>query len=444
LIRLIDARLVPDELEEITPGEAVAGMMLHSVGFSDRPRTLPPQFFANKPLDLLFREGVEAEMCNRFKRGRTREEGSTYGCDGLLSELALAVCRQEGMDGRFNHLDTTRFSLSGDSVPEPGVEAMHITPGSSKDHRPDLQQAIFALMVSQDGGGPFVSQSWDGKTSETPIVQERAQALITTLKHSPRPRYLVADSQLYAKDHAANLKAFGFITRIPSTLKLVQQVLWQALQWDQWRRWDATTRYRSVEVCHYGMAQRWLVGYAEAALTRAEATVTNAQQRESAAIAQPRLHVHARRFETPEKAHAALAALAQRWRSHQLETATLIDHNHSARKGRPTAQTPSQAIDWQIRAHVRPDVEPIEAAKRSHACFVLGTNISPLEVSNLDVITGYKGQAQVEGGFRFLKDPRFFVSSLLVKKPCRLHGLLMVMTFALLVYAVAQRRMRQQ
>src|SRR5882672_93409 len=34
LIRLIDARLVPDELEEITPGEAVAGMILNSLGFS--------------------------------------------------------------------------------------------------------------------------------------------------------------------------------------------------------------------------------------------------------------------------------------------------------------------------------------------------------------------------------------------------------------------------
>jgi hypothetical protein len=30
LIRLIDARLVPDELEEITPGEAVTGMILNS------------------------------------------------------------------------------------------------------------------------------------------------------------------------------------------------------------------------------------------------------------------------------------------------------------------------------------------------------------------------------------------------------------------------------
>lgn len=209
--------------------------------------TLPPQFFANKPLDLLFREGVEAERFNRFKLGRTLEEVSTYGCDGLFSELALAVCRQEGIDGRCNHLDTTSFSLSGDDVPEPGVEAMHMTHGYSKDPRPDLKQAIVELMVSQDGGVPFVSKSWDGQTSDTQSFQERAQALITTLKHSPTPRYLVADSKLYDQDHAANLKAFGFITRLPSPLKLVKQVICQALKWDQWRRGDATTRSQSVE-----------------------------------------------------------------------------------------------------------------------------------------------------------------------------------------------------
>jgi transposase len=37
----------------------------------------------------------------------------------------------------------------------------------------------------------------------------------------------------------------------------------------------------------------------------------------------------------------------------------------------------------------------------------------------------------------------FFVSSLVVKNPCRMQGLLMVMTLALLVYAVAQRRLRR-
>ena len=37
-----------------------------------------------------------------------------YGCDLLLSELALAVCAHEGIEQRFNHLDTTSFSLTGD------------------------------------------------------------------------------------------------------------------------------------------------------------------------------------------------------------------------------------------------------------------------------------------------------------------------------------------
>ncbi len=77
------------------------------------------------------------------------------------------------------------------------------------------------------------------------------------------------------------------------------------------------------------------------------------------------------------------------------------------------------------------------------ACFVLGTNIGTSELSDAEVIAAYKGQSSVEGGFRFLKDPLFFVSSLFVKKPSRIEGLLMVMTLALLVYSVAQRRLRQ-
>ena len=71
------------------------------------------------------------------------------------------------------------------------------------------------------------------------------------------------------------------------------------------------------------------------------------------------------------------------------------------------------------------------------------TNIEAEQLSDAEVIVGYKGQAHAEGGFRFLKDPLFFVSSLFVKKPCRIQGLLMVMTLALLVYSVAQRRLRQ-
>jgi Domain of unknown function (DUF4277) len=41
LISRIDARLVPDAQEEITPGEAVAGLILQGVGFAHKPLTQP-------------------------------------------------------------------------------------------------------------------------------------------------------------------------------------------------------------------------------------------------------------------------------------------------------------------------------------------------------------------------------------------------------------------
>src|SRR5918912_3157631 len=126
LIDMIDARLVPDEQAVITPGEAMAGMILNGLGFANRPLSLTPQFFANKPLDLLFREGVRAEMFNRFKLGRTLEEASAYGCDLLFQELALAICAQEGIDLCFTHLDTTSFSLTGEYGPESDEHAIGI------------------------------------------------------------------------------------------------------------------------------------------------------------------------------------------------------------------------------------------------------------------------------------------------------------------------------
>ena len=77
LIDMINARLVPDAQEVLTPGEAMAGMILNGLGLANRPLALTPQFFANKPLDRLFHEGIRATMFNRFKLGRTLDEAYT-------------------------------------------------------------------------------------------------------------------------------------------------------------------------------------------------------------------------------------------------------------------------------------------------------------------------------------------------------------------------------
>ena len=81
LIEMIDARILPHNQEGLTTGEAIAGRIVNGLGFANRPLSLTPQFFANKPLDLLFRPGVCADMFNRFKLGRSLDDVYTYRCD---------------------------------------------------------------------------------------------------------------------------------------------------------------------------------------------------------------------------------------------------------------------------------------------------------------------------------------------------------------------------
>lgn len=444
LIEMIDTRVGLDDQEGITTGEAIAGMILNGLGFSDRAMSLTPQFFANKPVGLLFRDGVSAEHFNRFKLGRSLDKTFSYGCDTLFSEVALAVCQQEEVALTFTCLDTTSFSLTGAYVPETDAQAIAITYGYSKDHRPDLKQAVLELMVAQDGGVPLMSQSWDGNVSDTVVFKARCEALLTQFAASETPRYLIADAKLYTAANALNLARLPFITRIPETFTVTQQVIEQAWAWGEWQPLDETVKYQRVELCHYGMAQRWLVVSSQDAWQRAEHTLAKAQAKESAQVQQQLFHLQAQRFPSESEARAALDAIAQRWRYHQLAQVSLTPHRQYARKGRPTKQTPCKAIQWQLHASVRPDLATITRQQQRKACFVLGTTIPVTALTDAEVVAAYKGQSAVERGFRFLKDPVFFVSSLFVKKPSRLQGLLMVMTLALLVYSVAQRRMRHQ
>ena len=120
-----------------------------------------------------------------------------YGPDQLFSEMAVVGCQQEQIDLRFNSLDTSSFSLTGAYDSETDEQAIQITYGHSKDHRPDLKQAVLELMVSQDGGVPIVSQAWNGNAADTVIFKQRAESLIKEFAKTESPRYLIADSKLY-------------------------------------------------------------------------------------------------------------------------------------------------------------------------------------------------------------------------------------------------------
>ncbi|WP_435274932.1 IS1634 family transposase [Psychrobium sp. nBUS_13] len=445
IVSLLDQYLPQDDKQEITPGEAVKGMIMNGLGFANRPLSLSPQFFDNLPLEHLFREGVEASHFNRHKLGRTLDQCFDFGCENLFSMVAHQACELENVDLTFNSLDTTSHSLTGEyAYDEDGCDenVIKITHGHSKAHRPDLKQVVQEIIVSQDGGVPLACKNWDGNSADTAVFKERSKALVSEFKKSKAPRYLVADCKLYHSKNAEFLAQLLFITLIPSTILLEKELISRALESAKWTSIDDNYKYRVYHVEHMDIDQRWIVMYSAAANSRAEKSVARQVERAHKQLEKELFHIQAQRFACENDARRALLKIDKKLKYHRLTNIECTAHKVYEGKGRPKKDAKVKSLEWQITAASEDKAEAIKYAIEQKSCFVLATNIDEKELSAEKILAHYKAQSAVERGFRFLKDPLFFVSSLFIKKPSRIDALLMIMTLSLLVYSIAQRRMR--
>jgi transposase len=195
LIGQIDA-LVPNTGRKVSVGQAVQAMVLNGLGFVSRPLYLSPEFFRNKPVDLLVADGLEADDLNEDSLGRALDHLYAVGITELFAAICAYALHVFGIKVRFSHVDTTAFSLEGqyeveevDEADEDDSQPICITYGYSKDRRPDLKQAIMGLICVNEtsipaylplfchfglGGGinggdelvKVASQSRDGKNDE--------------------------------------------------------------------------------------------------------------------------------------------------------------------------------------------------------------------------------------------------------------------------------------
>lgn len=445
IVSLLDQYLPQDEKQEITPGEAVKGMIMNGLGFANRPLSLSPQFFTNLPLEHLFREGVQASHFNRHKLGRTLDQCFDFGCESLFALVSGQACELEKVDCTFESLDTTSHSLTGEYAfddEDSDENIIKIIHGHSKAHRPDLKQVVQEIIVSQDGGIPLACKNWDGNSADTAIFKARSKALVDVFKKSTAPKYLVADCKLYHKKNAEFLAKIGFLTLIPSTISLEKSSISRAIHTNQWTKIDDNYQYVINEVEHMGIKQRWMVIYSNAANHRANKSIVRQVERARVAVKKDLFHLQAQRFACQTDAQRAMNKLTKNIKYHQIAEQKFVEHKVYEGKGRPKKDAPVKCIEWQISAELIENEAAIKQVVEQKSCFVLATNIDKEVLSAEELLKHYKAQSEVEKGFRFLKDPLFFVSSLFIKKPSRIDALLMVMTLSLLVYSIAQRRMR--
>ena len=440
LIEGIDDWVGPSK-RKVTVGQAVQAMVLNALGFVGRALYLSPEFFHNKPLDLLIGEGVCAEDFNDDSLGRALDKLYEAGLTEGFAKLASKALRVHGIEHQFVHLDSTSFSLHGNyEGDEP--QCIKVTQGYSKDQHPELKQVVVSLITSQRSAIPVWLETLSGNSSDKKSFVPSIEAYTEQLQAGQAHPYFVADSALYTADNLKALSQLHWISRVPETIKQAQQLLesvepMQPLEQEGYACVEHKSDYGGIE-------QRWLVVYSKQAWQRQMKSFDKQLSRQQQRASKQLQTLTQRRFACREDAQTALAKTEKGWRYHCARV-QIKELKHYGKKGRPKANDQPQSLSYQVTGSVVEDRLMIETACKHKGKFILATNqVDTQALSTQTIVSVYKEQGvSVERGFRFLKDPMFFADSLFLKRPQRLMALLMVMGLSLLIYALAERKLRQ-
>jgi transposase len=447
LIERVDQIVGPTE-RKVSVGQAVQAMVINGLGFVGRALYLTPEFFRNKPVDILVGEGLTADDLDANSLGRALDRVFETGVTEVFAYVAAAAVKQAGVSTRHVHLDSTSFALQGEYeiASDEDTRAIQITHGYSRDHRPDLKQAMLSLICTHQGALPTWLEPLDGNQADSGSFPRIVSDYIDQLQEGEERTYLVADTALYS---AGTLQELGdqvyWVTRVPASIGAVKALYQTVEVEDMFPIQDGS--YRLLELCttYGGVRQRWLLVFSEGLYQRESQQLCRVIDKECQEAQKQLRKLGRRRYPSPEAAQAAVETLADRWKYHtvQLELSSHPKYHH---KGRPAKGQLPDYVVWQPLGTACENETRVNFALRSKGKFALATNDLDSDQLPLDEwLALYKGQnLTVERGFRFLKDPLFFAHSLFLKKPARIMALLMIMGLCLLIYALAEHHLRSE
>jgi transposase len=441
-----------DQLDErvharVTLGQAVQAMVLNGLGFSNRRLYLIPQFFAHKPVERLIGPGITPEDLNDDCLGRALDWLTAHDLTALFAGLAHQARRRFGVEAEVVHLDSTSFSVEGAYETEQDEEEINealirITYGYSRDHRADLKQWQLSLATTTSGV-PLGLQVLDGNASDrTTLAQQVAEVVYQFRAEREEEPIYVADSALYSAATMTELERQGvwWISRVPETSSQAK-----ALVAEESLNWQGTEalRWAEQEVTIGDRKERWIVAQsAEGVERQGESLQRQAEQEMQTWVKRVRA-LEQRPFACEADAQAAGTEVRKGAPSWLEVTLQVEGKTRYARRGRPRPDATPEQI-WMVHGTVRILEAALAAEARRKANFLVATNVPAMRKSAEEVLRLYKAQSGVERGFAFLKDPLFLASSVFVKKVERVMATGFIMVLCLLVYRLAEHRLRQR
>lgn len=428
-------------------GKCVKCMILNGLGFIGRTLYLYSEYFEDKPIDHLLGIPIDPKQIDDNVLGRTLDKLFALGVSELFTQIALKAMKVLDIKVKSLHLDSTSFHVDGDyfSFLEQDESRIKLVQGYSRDHRPDLNQAVLQIITSNQGNIPLFMQAASGnssdKTAFAKIVSEHAKSF----KASVENRYLVGDSALYTPN---SIKAMDeaqclFVTRVPSQIKAVGEHIANC---DRNQMMDLNNGYYAQEqqIIYAGVRQRWVVFFSQAAYERENKTLAKNYLKGSEKELKAFIKLTKEVFSCQNDALKYYQRTLLKYKYLEVNDFEIIEVQKYPTIGRPKKGSAALITGYQIRGVAASSLVNKQQIESSKGFFILATNDMETTFSFQEVLETYKSQQSVERGFRFLKSPDFLVSALFLKKPERIEALLMVMTLCLLVYAALEYKIRKK
>jgi len=423
------------------------------------------EFYELQDIAVLFGADASADDFNDSALGRTLDKIFEAGPKRVFGAAALRAALKEDVEFGVVHSDTTSWSLKGlYESSSPDDEAFFIAHGYNRDHRPDLKQFNYGLVVNGEGI-PLLGYASDGNESDKVWNRRVIEELVEGFTDHLTDLVYVADSAAVTKGNLDLIAAKGirFISRLPATFAQEQEVKDRAWSDGGWidagvltenpKRDSAFYKYKEyvVDIAAQTAVRpyRLIVVHSSSLDKRKAKTLEKNLLKQREELEAQLEQLSKVEFACEPDARAAL----ERVRSENRDALYMIAGDVQAeeailkrrRPGRPRKDEPLPIKTiYRARASVG-DLKEREYAelKLRASCFVLITNTLDEEEHPAEkVLRDYKEQTAVELQFKAIKEPEF-VGAMFVKKPERLEALAYVVLLAAMVRAIIQRRARR-
>jgi transposase len=457
--KTIDRSIEQDfDARNVSIGTLVKALVINGLGFANSRLYLIPDFFKNKPTELLLGEGILHEHLNDDATGRALDSIHAFGTTSLYSSIATIACNKlnpyNTLEKKFVHIDSTSFHVDGkyNSSDEKIENIIHLVKGYSRDHRPELNQVMLNLIVENQANIPISMKALDGNSNDQKVFGEIIKKHVNSLRNHHNFDYIVGDAALYSRKNleilrdcslAENTPLF-WITRVPMSLRSSKDLV-QSVSKEQMTKIDENYSYLEICSSYADIRQRWLLVFSEAAYNKEIKTVEKKIGNGVIAETKAFNELCKQEFSCEKDASQAISKLMKKINYIEINDSEVIELGKFNKKGRPSKNQEPDELVYRVTGKVRRNEATVTSLKKKCGFFILATNdLNDERLSCPDILRGYKNQGRVERGFRFLKDPSFLSSSIFLEKPERIEALLMVMTICLMVYAALEYDIRNE